>query len=121
MTILRQKFAPKFDQRKMVRRRAKKLTDDEKAKIIEAYRKGVKPATIALVLNKSPGQIHNFHSRWKLNSTLPPKDIIKSTICTGRIGLKIKDLALNNPKLSSRKLARMLKDALPNQSKYYWL
>lgn len=100
----------------MPRKRAKKLTEDEKATFIESYRRGgVKPGMIATVLNKSPGQIHDFYSRWKLNSTLLPKGIVRNT---NILGLQVKDLALNNPKLSSRRLARLLKDTVPNQPKY---
>lgn len=99
------------------RQRNIKLTEDEKALVIESYRLGHSPSIIAGILKKEPTQITTFYSRWKLISTLPPKVIVKKNIISGRFGLKLKDLVLNNPKLSSRKLARKLKDEVPGQER----
>jgi hypothetical protein len=68
----------------MSRKRSKKLTEDKKDIIIESYRRGIKPQVVAAILKKSPRQVHNFYSRWKLDCDLPPKDINKSTILNGR-------------------------------------
>lgn len=102
------------------RQRAKKLTKEEKIRIIEFYRHGYKPEEAAKILNRSSNQISTFYSRWKFNSTLPPKDIIRDHVITGRLGLKLKDLVLKNPKLGSRKLAQKLKDEAPNAKRYIW-
>ena len=99
----------------MTRQRAEKLSEKQQASIIESDRLGHKPSVIASVLKKSVSQIKTFYSRWKLNSTLPPKDIVRNTIFGGRMGTRLKAILAEFPKLSSRKLARKLKDDVPNQ------
>jgi transposase len=51
----------------------KPITNDEKLMIIKSYADGIPPRTVATVIGKSVASIKMFYSRWKLNSTLPPK------------------------------------------------
>jgi hypothetical protein len=95
------------------KQRNKKLTDPEKASIIESYRLGVSPTNIAAVLMKSPTQITTFYSRWKLYSTLLPRVIVKNNLIQGRLGLTLKGLVRDFPRLSVVKLARKLNEMAP--------
>lgn len=97
-------------------KRQKKFTEDEKALIIQSYASGIKATVLSRQMNKSISSISTFYSRWKLNSTLPPKIKTSKTKIKGRMGSVIKMVVAENPKLGLRKLTRKVQEALPVNS-----
>jgi transposase len=105
----------------MAKGRSSKLTEAEKAMIIESYALGVSPSLIARQIKKPATQITTFHSRWKFLSTLPPKEKKSRTKIDGRFGLKIKKITLENPKMGLSKLAQKIKSDVPNLQWYDYI
>ena len=88
------------------------ITNEEKKMIIKSYADGIPPSTISKVIGKSVGSIKTFYSRWKLNSTLPPKVVTNRSKINGRMGLLIKKQVLETPKLALKKLATKIKEKI---------
>jgi transposase len=87
----------------------KPITNDEKLMIIKSYADGIPPRTVATVIGKSVASIKMLYSRWKLNSTLPPKLINNRSKIDGQMSLLIKKQALESPKLGLKKLTAKTK------------
>jgi len=86
------------------------ITIEEKAIIVKSYSDGISPSVISSLIGKSVGSIKMFYSRWKLNSTLPPKISFNRTKITDRMGLLIKKQVAETPKLGLKKLAAKIKE-----------
>ena len=86
------------------------ITIEEKAIIVKSYAEGVTPSVISNQIGKSVTSITTFYSRWKLNSTLPPKMITNRSKIDGRMGLLIKNQVAETPKLGLKKLAAKIKE-----------
>jgi hypothetical protein len=77
---------------------------------------------IGIAVDKKPETCRTFWKRYKLNKDLPEKTIIRKSIITGYMGLKIKEAIRDNPKISAQKIFGSLKNdlgeetALPSKS-----
>lgn len=98
------------------KRPPERLTEENKGLIIESYGLGIKPRTIAAQIKKSVGAIKTFYCRWKLNSTLPPKEKNNKRWIKGRLPALIRKTVLDTPKLGVRKRGKQLADILPEDS-----
>ena len=107
-----------FHRAKMKKRPQERLTEVEKVLIIKSYKMGVSVTTISGQIGKSANSIYTFYSRWKLNSTLPPKEKKSRCWIDGTMGTAIKKQMLDTPKLGLRKIPQKLKERLPGRSWY---
>ena len=87
----------------------KPITNDQKQLIMQSYADGIAPSIISKVIGKSVASIKMFYSRWKLNSTLPPKEVTNKSKINGRMGLLTKKQVSETPKLGLKKLAAKIK------------
>ena len=88
----------------------KPITNDEKLMIIKSYAEGIPPSTISKQIGKTAGSIKTFYSRWKLNSTLPPKVIANRSKIEGRMCGLIKDQLSETPKYGLKKIRAAVKE-----------
>jgi transposase len=103
------------------KRKQERLTEHEKQLIIKSYAMEVPLSTLSRQIGKSRTSISTFYSRWKLDSTLPPKEKRSRTLIQGSMALAIKKQVLDTPKLGLRKLTQKLKERLPGRDWYYML
>lgn len=83
---------------------------EEQVRIIRILREDeVKWSTISKVIQKSEAALKTWWVRNRLLVDLPPKPIISKKKTGGRVGLQIKKLVQENPKLSSRDLVGELR------------
>jgi hypothetical protein len=76
---------------------------EEQVRIIKVLRgDDVKWSTIAKVIQKSEATLMSWWSRNRLLVDLPPKPIISKKKTGGRVGLQIKKLVNQNPKITAR-------------------
>ena len=92
----------------MPRQRQKKMTEAEKAQVIQSYDQDMAPSVIAAVLNKSTSSIRTFMCRHRYIQEVgvPVRQERRKT--TGRCGQLLKILVLEFPKLSLPKLRTKL-------------
>ena len=86
------------------------LNDTERALILKGYDDGTPLNVISPLIGKPIGTIKSFYSRWKTVKGLPPGEKKSRSRIKGRLGLAIKNIASENLKLSSKKIARKLAD-----------
>jgi hypothetical protein len=110
------RFVQNIVKRPMKKRPQERLTEHEKALIIQSYSLGINLKTLSGQIGKSRTSISTFYSRWKLDSTLPPKEKKTRSWIDGRMGLAIKKQVKETPKLGLRKMAQKLKEKLPNNN-----
>jgi hypothetical protein len=75
----------------------------------------VKRSTIAKLLGKSEAALKTWWARNRLLVDLPPKPIISKTKTGGRVGLKIKKLVQENPKITARDIVGELQAQFPDE------
>ena len=112
------RFTLKMTKPPLKKRKQERLTEPEKQLIIKSYAMEVPLSTLSRQIGKSRNAISTFYCRWKLDSTLPPRSLIK---IQGSMGLAIKKQVLDTPKLGIRKLTQKLKERLPGRDWYYML
>jgi hypothetical protein len=84
--------------------------------IIRSYDNGIDPSVIASQIKKTAGSISTFYCRYIQSQFLPPREITSRTKVDGRLGLMIKKVVLETPKLGVRKFKFKLKEKLPDGS-----
>jgi transposase len=97
-------------------KKQKPFTQEEKDLIIESYAIGIKATALSRQMKLTITSISTFHSRWKLNSTLPAKEKQSKSLIKGRMPAVIKKVIRDNPKLGVRKLVLKVKEAMPDSA-----
>ena len=90
------------------------LTEEQKNNIINGYENGLGPTQIAKVIGVSRRTVASFHSKWNLNKDLPPKVKLAKTKINSRIGLFIKKIVSENPRIGYRAIPGKLAAEMPN-------
>lgn len=97
----------------------KMISDDVKAIIIKNREAGESFAHIARTVGRPVSTVKSFYHKFKKNEGLPPKVKISRQIVSGRMGLALKHLVLNDSRLSLRALERHLRELMPEGTMYY--
>jgi hypothetical protein len=84
--------------------------------IIRSYDNGIDPSVIATQIKKTAGSISTFYCRYIQSQFLPPKEIMSKRKIDVRLGLSIKKIVQETPKLGVRKFKFKLKEKLPDGS-----
>ena len=82
--------------------------------IIRSYDARIPPRIIAQQIHKTAASISTFYSRFIKSQFLPPREITPRTKVDGRLGLMIKKVVLETPKLGLRKFEFILREKLPD-------
>ena len=77
--------------------------------IVTLRNNNVKWKIISQTVNKSETALRKWWEKYQKLKDLPPKPKIDNTLTTGRIGLQIKKLIKDNPKISVRDIEGELK------------
>lgn len=94
------------------------LTAFQKVRIIDSYEKGYGPKVIGDIVGANPSTVKAFYSKFLRDFTLPAKIKLSKTKITASMGLMIKKIVREHPKLGQRSFVGMLKQELPNESWY---
>ena len=90
------------------------LNQTQKDNIISGYENGLNPRQIGKVIGVSSRTIASFYCKWKLIKDLPPKDVIPRGKIKGRMGLIIKKIISENPKIGYRSIAGQIAAEMPD-------
>jgi hypothetical protein len=63
---------------------------------------------IATAVESKPETVRKYYQRWKATASLPPKIVVKKSSVNGSVGLQIKSLLRDNPKISIQKIKQRL-------------
>ena len=91
-------------------------TQEEKVKVYEMKDAGATWKLIGLALNKNPVTVRSWYQRNKINRQLPPKVKVSKKKTDGRVGLLIKKIVIETPKLPLRDYPAALSSQLNDQT-----
>ena len=99
-------------------KRAKKLTDYQKARILAGYEKGTSIEQSGEVLGVNKTTITSYRSRFMKDFGLPPKEKQSKSKITARMGVLIKKIARETTNVGAHRIAQKLKQEIPDQPWY---
>ena len=91
-------------------------SQEEINQIITLRENNIPWSTIGQLLNKNPANLRKWYSKYKFNSTLPKKIKVDNSKTSGRIGLQIKKITQDNPKITIRDTSVELQKLNPSKT-----
>lgn len=94
------------------------LTAFQKVRIIASYEKGYGPTIIGDIVGANSSTVKAFYCKFLKDFNLPPKIKLSKTKISAAMGIMIKKIVREYPKLGQRSYVGLLKKELPNESWY---
>ena len=95
-----------------------RLDTYEKRSIVKFREKGLTYSAIADLLDRSEGTVSSYYARQMAVVDLPEQLVTKKTKITAAMGVAIKRVVADNPKLGLKGMAAKLKEIIPNEAWY---